>query len=94
MKGIKFLYRDGGNYKWNFTIEISETKLKEIETKKGSPLFEESEVFYDSDLGITQEDFHKERGYPYDDEIDHNILEVVEIVDELPESESTTWIIQ
>ncbi len=94
MKGIKFLYRDGANYKWNFTIEISEAKLKEIETKKGSPLFEESEVLYDEDLGISQEDFHEERGYKYDDEIDHNILEVVEIIDELPEGELTTWTIE
>jgi hypothetical protein len=94
MKSIKFLYRDGANYKWNFTIGISEAKLKEIETKKGSPLFEESEVLYDEDLGISQEDFHEERGYKYDDEIDHNILEVMEIIDELPEGEPTTWTIQ
>jgi hypothetical protein len=94
MKGIKFLYRDGANYKWNFTIGISEAKLKEIETKKGSPLFEESEVLYDEDLGISQENFHEEYGFAYDDEIDLNIIEVVEIIDELPEGELTTWTIE
>lgn len=81
-KTIQFIYRDGANYKWFPNIKISDAKIKELEEKYGEKLKEGTEVFYDSDLGITQDDFHEQRGYGYDDEIDHNILEVTNILSE------------
>lgn len=80
-KTIEFEYRDGANYKWFPNIKISDAKIKELEEKYGE-LKNGTEIFYDSDLGITQDDFHEQRGYGYDDEIDHNILEVTNILSE------------
>lgn len=79
MKKIEFKYRDGGNYKWNCIVEISDDKFKSLKMKKNKKLEVGDEIFYDSDLGITQDEFHEKRGYPYDDAIDHNILEIISL---------------
>lgn len=93
MKYIEFQYRDGGNYKWNFIVAFSNEKFEELE-QKYKTISEGTEIFYDSDLGITQDDFHEKRGYKYDDEIDHNILEVMNIIDELPKDDFEKWTIE
>ncbi len=80
-KVITFEYRDGGNYKWYPTIKISDEKIKMLEEKYGT-LEQGTEILYDSDLDISQEDFHIQRGYAYDDDIDHNILAIEEILSE------------
>lgn len=90
MKYIEFQYRDGGNYKWNFHMLISDKKWDEL-TKKYGEIKINSELYYDDDFGISREEFHEERGYKYDDEIDHNIIEVMEIMEEQPEGEFETW---
>lgn len=80
-KTIEFEYRDGGNHKWYPLIKISDATIKKLEAKYGK-LKNGTEVFYDSDLGITQENFHNLRGYPYNADIDHNILEINSILSE------------
>lgn len=93
MKYIEFQYQDGGNYKWNCTIAITDAKFKQLE-KKYKTICEGTELDYDNDLGISRDEFHEERGYVYDAEIDHNLIEVVTIKEELPEGEITTWTIE
>lgn len=92
MKYIEFQYRDGGNYKWNCIIAISDAKFKQLESDYGT-IGVGTELLYDTNLGITQDEFHQERGYQHDNEIDHNILEVIDIMDKLPENEFETWTI-
>lgn len=90
MNYITFEYRDAANYRWSFNVSITDEKLKELDKKIGH-LFEGTELNYDTDLGITQEEFHEKRGFSYDDEIDHNIIEVVEVSDILPENEDCAF---
>ena len=78
-KIIEFLYRDGGNYKWNFRAKISDKKFKKLEKKHGK-LELNTELSYKKDLGISRENFHLERGYPYDSEIDHDLIDVQNIL--------------
>jgi hypothetical protein len=87
---VEFEYRDGANYKWNFHILISDKKWNEL-TKKYGEIKVGTDLEYDTDFGISRDEFHEERGYVYDDEIDHNLIEVVTIKDELPEGEFNTW---
>ncbi len=90
MNYITFEYRDAANYRWSFTVSITDEKLKQLDNKIGH-LFEGTELNYDTDLGITQDEFHEKRGFPYDDEIDHNIIEVLEVSDKLPENENCAF---
>lgn len=90
MNYITFEYRDAANYRWSFTVSITDEKLKQLD-KKYKHLVEGTELNYDTDLGITQEEFHEKRGFPYDDEIDHNIIEVLEVSDKLPENENCAF---
>lgn len=86
-KKIKFLYCDGANDKWYFHIELSNEKLKSLEDKYGK-LEEGSELLYDTDLGITQNDFHENRGEEHDG-FDHNTIEVFSL--DVDENEIVTW---
>lgn len=81
-KTIEFQYRDGANFKWNFRVKISDEKFRKISEEYNGELSINDEVLYDSDLGITQDEFHEEHGLPYDSEIDHNIIEIVKILTE------------
>ena len=70
-QNVAFLYRDGANYKFQFTAEV---KCKN-ELQVGD------EVDYKSDLGIPISTFHsKVVKEPYDDEVDHTFIEVEEIL--------------
>jgi hypothetical protein len=80
-KTIAFQYRDGANYKWDFNAKISDEKFKELEKMYGE-IKEGSEITYDVDLYINQDEFFNERGYDFDDSIDHNIIEVQKILTE------------
>lgn len=74
---ITFLYRDGANYKFTFTRIVQSDK----------PLSVDDQVEYEK-LGLDQKSFHDDVvGYPYDDEYDHNLLDVIEVEpsDEQPE---------
>ena len=67
---VNFLYRDGDNYKFPF--------VRVVEVKE--PLKPEDEVDYEH-LGIGRDEFHEEIvGYPYDDQSDHSLLEVVDVM--------------
>ena len=94
MKTIEFLYRDGANWKWYFHIEVSDEKFAELEKVHGD-IDEGTEMCYDEDFGITKEEFFNERqeatGYIYEEEFDHNILEVVGIKTHLDEPVSFTF---
>lgn len=90
-KIIEFQYRDGANYKWNFHVKISDKKIKKLEKKYGQ-LNPETELSYKKDLGISRKDFHLERGYPYDSEIDHDLIDVQNILtDEEAENEVVSF---
>lgn len=80
-KIIEFQYRDGANYKRNFSVKISEKKFKKL-TKQYGVLKEGVEVFYDTDLGISRNEFMENLGYDFDPEFDHNILEIQQILSE------------
>lgn len=65
---VALLYRDASNYKWNVTAEI-ERKLKI-----------EDEITME-ELGYAPQTFLPEfTGFSYDADVDHNLLEVVEIL--------------
>lgn len=67
MRTGTFLYRDGANYKFTFTADIPD------DMKVGE------ETTYE-ELGLTQEEFFNDIvGYKYDEEFDHNIVELIKI---------------
>ena len=86
-KVIEFQYRDGGNYKRNFNFKISDKKLQELKKRYGK-LKAGVEMFYDSDFNSSQEDFHEELGYEFDEEVDHNIIELQKFLTEKEASEN------
>jgi len=59
-----FLYRDGGNYKYEFEMDSQ----KELAIN--------SEITY-AELGLDQESFHKLIGQPYDADLDHDLVDVI-----------------
>ena len=86
-KILIFQYRDGANYKWSCSAKVSDEKIVELEKVYGQLEVESNEkngteIFYDYNLGISKDEFHEERGYKYDDEIDHNILTLQNILTE------------
>lgn len=78
-------YCDGANWKYDFNALISESMLEAIK-QNNTPLnlgIEEgsTEVTYD-ELGIGREKFHEVHNYEFDEEFDHNIFTIMEILTE------------
>jgi hypothetical protein len=70
-------YRDGANYKFNVTVSVP----KKMEVGQEITMEE---------LGYTQEQFFEEHiHYKIDPEVDHNILEVVEVLADDEETDIT-----
>lgn len=63
MYSYTFFYRDGGNYKYEFTLDSP----KEFAIGQ--------EISY-KELGLDQQSFHQIIGTDYDQDLDHDLLEV------------------
>lgn len=69
---VTFQYRDASNYKFRFTGVVETAEPFEVSDDAG-------DITYES-LGYDQARFHAEVvGHPYDDQDDHNLLEVLEV---------------
>lgn len=80
MKTLTLFYRDGANYKFDVEFDVTDEQLSIAAKNNGKPSIEVGdEVTYDDDLGISQEDFHEQIGYDYDNEWDHNFVTVTSI---------------
>lgn len=77
---VAFEYRDASNYKFSITASLSDAILQKIENEFGKPIEVGMDIEYDNVLGLTQDEIHEHIGYKYNDNDDHNLLEVVEIL--------------
>lgn len=80
---LGIMYRDGGNYK---TFFASPVKISEYINRFGKhpKIGDELEM---EQIGIEPDDVYELTGSEYDDELDHNILEVIEILPAEPSPE-------
>ena len=70
---VELEYRDGGNYKVYFDAVVPKELEREIELNK------EFEI---EKFNLDPEDIYAKRDYPFDPELDHNLVDVVRIYSE------------
>lgn len=83
---VTLFYRDGGNYKFTVEFIVEDALIAAAKAKYTPEEWEDQEdanILY-TDLGITQDQFHEEIGWAYDDEDDHPYV-IVEKVEAIPE---------
>ena len=80
----ELMYRDASNYKFRVTAEINKEMKVAIGTEDGDTITME-------ELGYTQKEFFDEFiHYPIDNEVDHNILDVIGTLPDDEEVQITT----
>ena len=85
---VTLFYRDGGNYKNVFNVEVDDSVIeKMIVDYEGVENLVDKECTSDTlieieDLGLTVYDIPNIAEYGYDDEIDHNLVSIVGLGEE------------
>jgi hypothetical protein len=78
------MYRDGGNYKSFFLVELPIELYQRINfNDNGEVIPTEFEI---EDFGIDPETLWNSTGSDYDEELDHNLVDVIDVHNDLPDN--------